>query len=98
MTKYPCIAIRGVSDYADSHKNDAWQHHAAAAAAGCAKELLSYVNPPQFPTTTEAHGRHRSELSTVNPLATQSIFRGRGVQNSGSGNISVGKDLNIGKN
>ncbi|KAF4205337.1 hypothetical protein CNMCM8927_006339 [Aspergillus lentulus] len=45
MTEFPCIVIRGISDYADSHKNDKWQHYAAAAAAGCAKELLSYLNP-----------------------------------------------------
>jgi ankyrin repeat protein/nucleoside phosphorylase len=45
MTELPCIAIRGISDYADSHKSDIWQHYAAAAAAGCAKELLSYLDP-----------------------------------------------------
>jgi ankyrin repeat protein/nucleoside phosphorylase len=45
MTEFPCIVIRGISDYADSHKNDKWQHYAAAAAAGCAKELLSYLDP-----------------------------------------------------
>ncbi|GFG11560.1 ankyrin repeat domain-containing protein 50, partial [Aspergillus udagawae] len=44
MTEFPCIVIRGISDYADSHKNDKWQHYAAAAAAGCAKELLSYLD------------------------------------------------------
>jgi nucleoside phosphorylase len=97
-TEYSCIAIRGVSDYADSHKNDAWQHHAAAAAAGCAKELLSYVDLPQPSTTTEALSQHGSELFTGSGLAAQSIFRGQGVQNSGSGNVSVGKDLNIGNN
>ncbi len=42
MTQYPCIVLRGISDYADSHKNDAWQHYAAATAAACAKELLLY--------------------------------------------------------
>lgn len=35
--------IRGVSDYADSHKNDRWQRYAAASAAACAKELLLFV-------------------------------------------------------
>jgi ankyrin repeat protein/nucleoside phosphorylase len=45
MTEFPCIVIRGISDYADSHKSDKWQHYAAAAAAGCAKELLSYLDP-----------------------------------------------------
>ncbi|GIK07769.1 hypothetical protein Aspvir_003437 [Aspergillus viridinutans] len=45
MTEFPCIVIRGISDYADSQKSDIWQHYAAAAAAGCAKELLSYLDP-----------------------------------------------------
>jgi hypothetical protein len=98
MTEYSCIAIRGISDYADSHKNDAWQHYAAAAAAGCAKELLSYVDPPEPSTTTAALGQYAPESSagTRGPAA-QHIFRGQGVQNSGSGNFSVGKDLNIGR-
>ncbi|KAK7964033.1 nucleoside phosphorylase domain-containing protein [Apiospora saccharicola] len=45
MTDFSCIVIRGISDYADSHKNDRWHHYAAAAAAACAKELLTYVDP-----------------------------------------------------
>lgn len=43
MNNFPCIAIRGICDYADSHKNKAWQEHAAAMAAAFAKELLGYV-------------------------------------------------------
>ncbi|GAB1218026.1 hypothetical protein ATERTT37_007272 [Aspergillus terreus] len=42
MNDFRCIVIRGISDYADSHKNDIWQPYAAAAAAAVAKELLSY--------------------------------------------------------
>ena len=33
LTDFPCIVIRGVSDYSDSHKNDCWHGYAAAAAA-----------------------------------------------------------------
>ncbi|PNP85039.1 hypothetical protein FNYG_01564 [Fusarium nygamai] len=40
---FPCITIRGICDYADSHKNDAWKAHAAAVAAAFAKELLNQV-------------------------------------------------------
>ena len=43
MNDFPCIVIRGICDYADSHKNDDWQEHAAATAAAFAKELLEYV-------------------------------------------------------
>ncbi|WJG34361.1 uncharacterized protein FOBCDRAFT_194101 [Fusarium oxysporum Fo47] len=40
---FPCITIRGICDYADSHKNNAWQAHAAVVAAAFAKELLDQV-------------------------------------------------------
>jgi nucleoside phosphorylase len=39
-----CLVIRGISDYADSHKNDEWQRYAASAAAGLAKELIYYLS------------------------------------------------------
>ncbi|KAI7976875.1 hypothetical protein EIK77_010106 [Talaromyces pinophilus] len=38
----PCVIIKGVCDYADSHKNKAWQNYAAATAASCAKGFLAY--------------------------------------------------------
>lgn len=40
MNDFPCLVIRGISDYADSHKNKEWQGYAAAVAAVYAKELL----------------------------------------------------------
>ncbi|KAH8705408.1 ankyrin repeat-containing domain protein [Talaromyces proteolyticus] len=43
MNEFSCIVIRGISDYADSHKNDEWHAYAAAAAAALAKELLEYM-------------------------------------------------------
>ncbi|UKZ78861.1 hypothetical protein TrVFT333_006607 [Trichoderma virens FT-333] len=45
MNNFPCAVIRGICDYADSHKNKDWQEHAAAMAAALAKELLQYVQP-----------------------------------------------------
>ncbi|KAK7212205.1 hypothetical protein V2G26_019383 [Clonostachys chloroleuca] len=45
MNNFPCLVIRGISDYADSHKNDRWHRYAAAAAAACAKEFLSVAQP-----------------------------------------------------
>lgn len=43
MLDFPCIVIRGLCDYADSHKTKKWQGYAALAAASYTKELLSYV-------------------------------------------------------
>ncbi|KAH8803460.1 hypothetical protein F5884DRAFT_712243 [Xylogone sp. PMI_703] len=36
----PCVVIKGVCDYADSHKNKKFQRYAAATAAACAKAFL----------------------------------------------------------
>jgi len=36
----PCIVIKGVCDYADSHKMKRWQNYAAATAAACMKAFL----------------------------------------------------------
>ena len=46
MNTFPCLVIRGICDYADTHKNKDWQDRAAATAAAYAKELL-YVIPPE---------------------------------------------------
>lgn len=43
MNAFPCVVIRGICDYADSHKNDRWQGYAAATAAAYAKELLEII-------------------------------------------------------
>jgi nucleoside phosphorylase len=40
-----CLVVRGISDYADSHKSDLWRHHAAGNAAAFTKELLCRVQP-----------------------------------------------------
>lgn len=39
----PCLVIRGISDYCDSHKNNIWHGFAAAAAASYARQLFFYM-------------------------------------------------------
>ncbi|KAK7423653.1 hypothetical protein QQX98_000843 [Neonectria punicea] len=43
MDILPCLPIRGICDYSDSHKNKEWQRYAAAAAAAYARELLAVL-------------------------------------------------------
>lgn len=38
-----CLVIRGISDYADSHKSDRWRSYAAGKAAAFARELLGKI-------------------------------------------------------
>lgn len=51
MDGFPCIVIRGICDYADSHKNKRWQPWAAAVAAAYAKELLFVISRQQVTDT-----------------------------------------------
>jgi len=43
LADFPCIVIRGISDYCDSHKNDQWHGYAAAAAAAYARQLFFHM-------------------------------------------------------
>ena len=53
MNNFPCLVIRGICDYSDSHKNDEWHKYAALTAAGYARELL-HVLKPQRVTALES--------------------------------------------
>ncbi|VUC20750.1 unnamed protein product [Clonostachys rosea] len=43
MDVLPCISIRGICDYSDSHKSKEWQRYAAASAAAYAREFLEMI-------------------------------------------------------
>lgn len=45
MNHFPCVVIRGICDYSDTHKYSAWQGYSAMAAAAYAKDLLSKIAP-----------------------------------------------------
>ncbi|OPB37494.1 hypothetical protein A0O28_0044060 [Trichoderma guizhouense] len=51
MDILPCLVIRGICDYADSHKNKRWQPYAAAVAAAYAKEILSVIPASEVSST-----------------------------------------------
>lgn len=48
MNQFPCLVIRGICDYSDSHKNKDWQGYAAMTAAAYAKELLLRIPATQI--------------------------------------------------
>ncbi|KAJ5116730.1 hypothetical protein N7456_001078 [Penicillium angulare] len=43
LADFPCLVIRGISDYCDSHKSDIWHGYAAAAAAAYARQLFFHM-------------------------------------------------------
>jgi nucleoside phosphorylase len=64
MNSFPCLVIRGISDYADSHKNDKWQAYAAGTAAAYAKELLLVI-PAADVMNTPCRGCHERRKQLV---------------------------------
>lgn len=60
MNHFPCLVIRGICDYSDSHKNKEWQGYAAMAAAAYAKDILCQLPP----TRVEAEKRINDILSS----------------------------------
>uniref|UniRef100_A0A0B7KI71 Uncharacterized protein n=1 Tax=Bionectria ochroleuca TaxID=29856 RepID=A0A0B7KI71_BIOOC len=51
MDEIPCLVVRGISDYGDSHKHDDWQNYAAGVAAAYARALLRRINGKEVKET-----------------------------------------------
>ena len=65
MRALPCLIIRGICDYADSHKSKIWQSYAAYIAAAYAKEFFSVfykLQPPDQAPLDHNATRKRTNL------------------------------------
>ncbi|BCR98590.1 uncharacterized protein AKAW2_40273A [Aspergillus luchuensis] len=72
MDELPSLAIRGICDYCDSHKNKQWQRYAALAAASYAKALLSVI-----PTYCRKESRDPRQPIWMVPFRRNAWFAGR---------------------
>ncbi|GES63346.1 WD domain protein [Aspergillus terreus] len=54
MNHFPCLVVRGVCDYADSHKSKEWQGYAAVVAAAYARDLLCQIVPQRVQAERKA--------------------------------------------
>ncbi|KAJ5559559.1 hypothetical protein N7513_001958 [Penicillium frequentans] len=77
----PTIVVKGVCDYADSHKGKEWQLYAAAAAAACAKGMLKKWRRSSRPI------EDRSDYKEAAPSPIHQVF---------SGNFTAGKNIHSG--
>ncbi|KAM6522114.1 hypothetical protein FALCPG4_011803 [Fusarium falciforme] len=75
MDILPCLPIRGICDYSDSHKSKEWQKYAAATAASYAKELVEILpanngtfenlNSPSSPSQDASPNRRQLLLESL---------------------------------
>ncbi|CAH0046062.1 unnamed protein product [Clonostachys solani] len=69
MSQFPCLVIRGICDYSDSHKNKEWQGYAAMVAAAYVKDLLGRVAPSRV----QAETKLSNVLSGLYDVATEQL-------------------------
>ncbi|KAH0209493.1 purine and uridine phosphorylase, partial [Aureobasidium melanogenum] len=62
MNHFPCLVVRGICDYSDSHKSKEWQGYAAMTAAAYTKDLLTRM----VPSRVEQEDRIRMILAEFN--------------------------------
>ncbi|KPM34576.1 hypothetical protein AK830_g11997 [Neonectria ditissima] len=65
MDDFSCLVVRGICDYADSHKNKKWQPYAAGTAAACAKEILSVIPVEEVPSDPQISKRHEQFMTLL---------------------------------
>ncbi|KAK3352642.1 hypothetical protein B0T25DRAFT_189655 [Lasiosphaeria hispida] len=87
MNHFPCLVIRGICDYSDTHKNKEWQGYGAMAAAAYAKDLLSRIPPNKI----EAEIRIAETLADVLDIVSKTEENTREMQITSSRR----EDLNI---
>ncbi|KAI8722515.1 hypothetical protein NCS52_00395500 [Fusarium sp. LHS14.1] len=61
MNHFPCLVIRGICDYSDSHKSKEWQGYAAMAAAAYTRDLLLNIAP----TRVQAEKKLRDVVDNI---------------------------------
>ncbi|THZ28560.1 ankyrin repeat protein [Aureobasidium pullulans] len=73
LNDFPCLVVRGISDYSDSHKNDKWHGYAAAVAAAYARELFHHMPVEQVKQCKIAEAVIREMVETSRQAAEHTI-------------------------
>lgn len=84
MTTGQCLIIRGISDYADSHKNDEWHNYAVATAAAYTKFFLLHFPNLDILTYEVIHVQKRPALLLEKGESCRRDDRGTKSENSAS--------------
>ncbi|KAJ6257641.1 kinesin light chain [Drechslerella dactyloides] len=80
INSFPCLVIRGICSYADSHKNKKWQPYAAGTAAAYAKELLLVLPAADVARIQTVDEVTQSERCFYLPFLRNRHFVGRSVE------------------
>ena len=75
MDEKNCLIIRGIADYADSHKNSVWQPYAAGAASAFARELLFNIQAQRLESDARSHSKNLPIVKTLEDQGSSIVQR-----------------------
>ncbi|KAJ5667464.1 hypothetical protein N7507_003328 [Penicillium longicatenatum] len=89
----PCIVVKGICDYADSHKSKAWQPFAAATAAAVLKAILrKYTLDDGTESAVDQNGRVQDQARLSDPRTSDlALVQNLGLSNSAE--LKIGHSL-----
>ncbi|KAM0192269.1 hypothetical protein ACHAPI_008443 [Fusarium lateritium] len=70
---FPCLVVRGICDYSDSHKNKNWQEYAALVAAAYAKDLILILPSQTKPRRKKGKSNQTKASSPIDPDTVQCL-------------------------
>ncbi|OAQ72194.1 phosphorylase superfamily protein [Pochonia chlamydosporia 170] len=79
----PCIVVKGICDYSDSHKNKRWQDFAAATAAAVARALLEWYIRDNGHEAIHGNWKQEASVKATSEGQNQPTSVKFGKQNSG---------------
>ncbi|EPS40170.1 hypothetical protein H072_6021 [Dactylellina haptotyla CBS 200.50] len=71
MNHFPCLVIRGICDYSDSHKSKEWQGHAALLASAYAKDILKLIPASKLEAEKKVSEVISDVLNTISAIDTK---------------------------
>ncbi|KAF5020231.1 hypothetical protein F66182_7748 [Fusarium sp. NRRL 66182] len=86
VNHFPCLVIRGICDYADSHKNNDWQGYAAMAAAAYTKDLLYRIPPSRIEAESkiiDILSDIKDEVTDVSTCVNTLVHKQQGEEDEG---------------
>ncbi|KAK2594031.1 hypothetical protein QQS21_008250 [Conoideocrella luteorostrata] len=75
VNHFPCLVIRGICDYSDSHKNKEWQGYAAMTASAYAKDLLCRIAPNRVEAEKKISEVLSGDLKELNQTIERSLHQ-----------------------
>ncbi|KAF4629121.1 hypothetical protein G7Y89_g9028 [Cudoniella acicularis] len=75
VENFSCLVIKGICNYADTHKTEAFQSYAAMTAAAFAREVVSYIDEQQTHTYFGRALLHSTEFLTDGQAKLLERFR-----------------------